>query len=92
MEIQNILDERGRTHGSFDDNAMYMIAILRAKGILPPTSNLPDTVLCMMIMDSSKDARILSGDHEYLDNYVDKAGYSTLMIERLQPNETSITS
>lgn len=88
MDIRDTLNERGKTHGDFSDNARYMIAILRAKEILPPTSRFSDEVLCMMIMDTSKDARILSGNPDYIDNYVDKAGYAQLVVDRLTNERT----
>lgn len=82
--IDATLDERGRRYGSWADNSSYaqdMLAVIdRAKMERAARNQLPLTAYQenSMVMICQKMSRILSGDAEYEDNWVDIEGYARL--------------
>lgn len=83
MEIKNILNERSNTHGDFSDNAVIMVETLRVWGVLPKESHLSDVQIAALIYDAGKTSRIVSGNPNNKDHWDDKAGYATLVSERI---------
>lgn len=77
-----ILNERQKTHGSFDDNARLcqrFRSFLRAE---PGWDKLSDTQREALDMIAHKMARILAGDPNFKDHWTDICGYSKLIEER----------
>lgn len=75
--IKDILAERGKTHGKFEDvaqtyKAFSHVISINKKQALTPGQSLALDVICQ------KMARILCGDANYKDHWVDIAGYATL--------------
>ena len=82
--MTDILDERQKTHGDF-----YRIAMIaqELKDVMRRGKNwkiLEDTQKEALEMVATKIARMLSGDHLYLDNVVDIIGYMTLLERQLK--------
>jgi hypothetical protein len=85
--VDAVLNERGSRYGKFIDVSIATTSIqeavyanMKADKL---TSLAPDqTVAIDMICH--KLARIAVGDAEYVDNWVDIAGYATLVADRLQ--------
>ena len=85
--IDEILDERGKRYGKFINvaratnqiqEAMYAnMSSGKIHGLSPDQSIALD-MICHKI------ARIAVGDADYLDNWVDIAGYAQLVADRLQ--------
>lgn len=88
-DIKQVLDTRGKRYGDFADNAEVTGAFLhlllsylekRDDGQLKLTS--PQFKALLLII--TKIARIVNGDPTYIDNWVDIAGYSQLVVNHLQ--------
>lgn len=86
MHIDNILAERGERYGSFEDHAQISQSLKKAMHKSKNWSNLTDVQKEGLEMIQHKIARILNGDHLYLDNVVDIVGYSTLIKDVMEKN------
>jgi hypothetical protein len=82
--IDEILDERGKRYGKFKDHADISQII---KGLLQSRAGwhrLKHDQKESLEMIAHKIARILNGDPDYADSWVDIAGYAQLVADRLQ--------
>ena len=80
--IDDVLKEREKTHGAFKNHA-YASQLL--KSVMRETPNwikLNDEDKEALEMIAHKIARILCGDPNHADHWVDISGYATLRIER----------
>ena len=85
-DVKATLAERGDRYGTFDGHAEIA---QRLKGI---TRHFEAVRACDLHPDQRealemimhKVARILNGDTNYIDNWVDIAGYATLVADRLE--------
>ena len=84
MTIKKTLKERGDKYGKFSDNAWATREMEKCLNALPgwERSNHSQKEAAHMIVH--KLARAFSGDPDYDDNWVDIAGYSTLIVEQLR--------
>jgi len=85
-DVDAILDERATTYGRFVDVAeiaQEIKATIRI-GDTNRSEELPADQIEALDMIASKIARILSGDSDYADSWIDIAGYATLVAERLK--------
>ena len=85
--VDDTLDERGRRYGKFVDVSKATIAIQSAlyDQFHPNKLNtMPDDVAVALDMICHKMARIAVGDMEYIDNWIDIAGYAQLVGDRLR--------
>lgn len=85
--IEKILNERGLRYGKFVDVAKASKDIQTAVWSQVPdqkmTSLMPDQVVAIDMI-CHKIARIVVGNPDYQDNWVDIAGYAQLVADRLQ--------
>jgi hypothetical protein len=82
MMITEILDERGKRYGKFKDHAEIS---QRLKYVVRDRRDvLSDDQREALEMICHKIARILNGDPNYADSWVDIAGYAQLVADRLQ--------
>ena len=82
-ELASILSERGSRYGSLMDNATIS---QKLKEILHNSTNweaMPPDMKEALHMIVHKIARIVEGDFNYDDSWIDISGYSTLIVERL---------
>lgn len=82
--MTDVLTERAKTHGDFYDVATTAQEL---KDVMRRGKNwkiLEDTQKEALEMVATKIARMLSGDHLYLDNVVDIIGYMTLLERQLK--------
>jgi len=80
--ISSILQERGKTHGSFDDNSTISLAL---KCVIRSTPNylaMTDPAKEALDMISHKIGRILAGNPNFKDHWADIAGYAQLVADR----------
>lgn len=96
--VDEILIERGKTYGNFNENAAISQALklVMQGGVMVVSSsckiNVPQTNWLKLSppqrealeMDMHKTARILNGDPNYLDSWVDKIGYIQLVVNMLK--------
>lgn len=85
--IDKILDERGKRYGKFVDvakattdiqEALYDNMSLDRLNSVSPDQSVAIDMICHKL------ARIAVGDINYVDNWVDIAGYAQLVADRLQ--------
>ena len=83
--VHEILDERGKRYGKFKDHAEIS---QRLKYVVRDRRDvLSDDQREALEMICHKVARILNGDPNYADSWIDIAGYAQLVADRLQGNE-----
>jgi len=83
-EIETILDERGSRYGKFTRHAeltQHLKALIFA---YKDKDELEYDQVQSLEMICDKIARIINGDPNYADNWVDIAGYATLISKRLE--------
>ena len=81
MTVDDLLTERGDTHGSFADNGRIAQALKNIVRSGPSWGHLDDIEREALDMICSKISRILSGKLHFADNWQDIVGYSTLALE-----------
>jgi hypothetical protein len=84
--VNEMLAGRAARYGSFEGHAQisqalkrYISAALEARG-----KTLQSDQLEALDMIAHKIARVINGDPDYADNWVDIAGYATLVANRLE--------
>ena len=86
-DINLILAERGKVHGSFEVHALFAT---RLKAILRDSDNgFTSAQLEAMDMIQHKIARILAGDPNHIDHWDDIAGYATLVANLLRSQKST---
>jgi hypothetical protein len=81
VTTDQLLEQRGKTHGSFEQNAAISQAIkalFHSYGHYPTENPVQCEALDMIALKLS---RILSGQANYADHWLDLAGYSRLAAE-----------
>jgi hypothetical protein len=87
--VDAILNARGSTYGSFVDvsrMAQRLKNVIRLTDIERRGGTLPLDHQEALDMIASKIARIVVGDYDHIDSWVDIAGYAKLVADRLQGN------
>jgi hypothetical protein len=84
-DVDATLTERGNRYGTFADNAATSQALKRimAEHLAKQGTLLADDQWEAMEMFAHKLARIINGDPDYADSWVDIAGYAKLVAYRL---------
>ncbi len=80
--IEAVLKEREKTHGNFCHQAQTAQQLKAAMHKARNWSSLSDADREALDMIAHKIARILSGDPNHVDHWIDISGYATLRIER----------
>jgi len=80
---ESILEERGKRYGKFCDNARTSQQLKGTIICSPNWTRLSDSQKESLDMIAHKIGRILNGDPDYDDNWVDIAGYATLIVQEL---------
>ena len=83
-DIKDTLKERGSRYGSFKGNAQIAQEIKRCFQRSPNWEKLKCDQLEALEMVAHKIARILNGDPDYKDSWVDIEGYVRLVSETLK--------
>lgn len=82
--VNEILAERGSRYGMFKDHAGISQAMKGLMQSRPGWDRLADDQHEALEMIAHKIARILNGDPDYADSWVDIAGYAQLVVKRLE--------
>jgi transposase len=82
-DVDAILDERATTYGSFEDVAGFAQEMKNAIRMCN-NSELDDDQIEALDMIASKIARIVNGNPNHIDSWIDIAGYATLVADRLK--------
>lgn len=83
-DIGKVLEERGSRYGEFKNHAEIAQGLKREMHASPGWNRLDPDMKEALEMVQHKIARILNGDPQYLDNWVDGAGYFKLVADRLE--------
>ena len=87
VDVDKTLNERGSRYGKFTGHALIAQGI---KDVMRATKNwdklVPDQRECLEMV-AHKIGRILNGDPNYDDSWIDIAGYSKLVADRLRTGE-----
>ena len=83
-KIEDTLEERGNRYGEFKEHARITQNIKRAMRDSPNWDTLSDDKKESLEMTAHKIGRILNGDPEYDDSWVDIEGYTHLVTKELQ--------
>jgi len=83
-ELDNILAERGETHGYFKSVAKTSQELKQVMRSTPNWDRLSADQKESLEMNASKVARILNGNYMWHDSWFDLAGYATLVANTLE--------
>lgn len=87
VDIDKVLEERGKRYGKFTGHARITQAIKKAMRYHTNWEALDDDQKEALEMVAHKCGRILNGDPNYLDNWDDIIGYVKLVTDRRRGNE-----
>ena len=86
-KIDDVLAERGARYGNFADHARITQSIKFAIHTTEKWQHLEDDQMEALQMIAHKIGRILNGDPNYADSWMDIAGYAKLVADRLETAE-----
>lgn len=86
-KIEETLKERGSNYGSFADNAVTTQLLKIHFRSRPSWSAMDAYHKEALDMIVHKLARIVNGDPNYIDSWVDIAGYATLVAKEIQKGD-----
>lgn len=81
-DIDEILNEREKTHGKFSLVSEIHAAFLRI--IEEYRDRLPDSQYISLVCTTGKMARVLAGDSKFIDHWRDMSGYPMLVVRALE--------
>ena len=84
--LDTILEERGSRYGKFADHAQVTQELKAVIFTRRPRESLDSDMVEALEMICHKIGRIVNGDPAYADSWVDIAGYSQLVADRLNGN------
>jgi hypothetical protein len=88
-DIQTTLNERGKRYGEFPAHAYITQSIKEVMCDTAQWSELTFDKREALEMIAHKIGRILNGDPEYLDSWVDIVGYAQLVVNQLEKKESA---
>lgn len=88
MDIENILSTREKTHGEFEHNSLFIQDCKDIARANPAYwEHLPPTVRESIDMILHKLGRVIYGDYEFKDHWLDIQGYAQLIIDEIENKE-----
>lgn len=84
--VTDTLQDRAGTHGEFSENARIAQEIKESftSGVNYTENRLSNEAYEALDMIASKIARVVNGDVSCVDNWVDIAGYASLVVKKLE--------
>ena len=79
IDIEKVLEERGKSYGEFVDHAFITQSIKSAMKDSNNWHKLSCDMKESLEMIAHKMGRILNGDHRYIDSWTDIVGYAKLV-------------
>ena len=91
IDVDEVLQERGERYGSFEGHAEITQLLKTVISVAADKRNteLADDQQEALDMICHKIGRIINGDPDYADSWIDIAGYAKLVADRLQNDEVS---
>lgn len=90
MNTDELLVERGKTHGEYSEHAQVTQAIMRAITAGRRWEELADEVKESLHMIAHKMGRVVTGNPYIKDHFTDIAGYARLVEQRINDEQTGI--
>lgn len=87
-----LLNERGKTHGPWDVQSATALRIKRAMWSTLIPAKVSDSQIEALDMIAAKISRILTGDPNCVDHWADIAGYATLAANELSGQVAGVTT
>lgn len=90
--VNDVLQERGSRYGSFENHSLIcqtLKAVINTNLIKLDKHLACDQQQALDVI-CDKIARMINGDADYLDNWVDIAGYATLVANRLETQQSTV--
>jgi hypothetical protein len=87
INIEKTLEERGNNYGSYPSHARITQELKRAMACGPSWWKASDAQREALDMIAHKIGRIVNGDPDYLDSWVDIIGYTQLVVNELQEED-----
>ena len=87
-DIHTTLQERGNRYGAFSGHALITQNLKDSMRDTRNWSTLDDSKKEALEMIAHKIGRILNGDPNYADSWVDIAGYAQLIVDQLEGKNT----
>ena len=84
METEELLEERGKTHGDFTVHAIITQSIKECYGVTIGYENLTSPQKEALDMIAHKIGRIIAGNPDVKDHWDDIAGYAKLVSMRIE--------
>ena len=85
--IDEVLNERASRYGTFKDHSFISQSLQEVLWESPNWQEMPLDSRQALVVICDKMARMLNGDPEYDDNWVDIIGYSTLVLNRIRSDQ-----
>jgi len=88
-DVDKVLDERGSRYGTFEGHAAIAqsLKMIVRTNLVARNKTLKASQQEALDMIMHKIARIINGDPNYVDSWVDIAGYAKLIADELEGNE-----
>lgn len=83
-DVATVLAERGQRYGEFAGHASLTQALKAAMASHPRYDGLTPSMREALEMVQHKIGRIINGDPNYLDSWVDMIGYTQLVLDELR--------
>nr|DAY34766.1 MAG TPA: hypothetical protein [Caudoviricetes sp.] len=83
---EEILEERTKTHGDFSEGAEDFAMLMRPLVNKWLAGRISNVTFYGLTMSNSKQVRILNGDPNHIDHYIDGGNYFTLAGGLYRPN------
>jgi hypothetical protein len=91
LDVGALLAGRAKRYGAFKDHAVISQGLQDVMRAAPGWQRLVPDQREALIMVQHKVARVLNGDPDYVDNYVDIAGYAKLVADRLEAEHAALS-
>ena len=79
LPLEQTLAERAGTHGAFEENSRISQALKETMRACSGWERLTPAMRESLEMDAHKVGRILAGDPDFSDHWLDRAGYASLI-------------
>jgi hypothetical protein len=86
-QIEAILEQRGSRYGQFESNAITSQALCDVMKVQVGWANLKPVHREALEMVMHKAARIINGDPDYDDSWVDISGYAGLVVKYIKEKQ-----
>ena len=83
-DIQTTLEDRGKSYGEYTDGTAIAMDLYQRAQRTPGYANMVPGQRYAIFMFCAKMARLLNGDPNHKDSWLDIAGYATLVHDRIE--------